>query len=113
MTPANQFVDHIVDLMSSSADIRIRKMFGGHGIFYRDVMIGLIADDTLYLKADDQSRSQFEDRGLPPFSYFRNNKMINLSYYQAPEELLEDREMMREWTKLAIEAALRNRKEQS
>ena len=39
-------------------------MFGGVGIYAGELFFALIADDTLYLKADDQTRSEFERRGL-------------------------------------------------
>lgn len=85
-------------------------MFGGFGVYHRDLMFGLIIDDTLYLKADALSISQFEQRGLPPFEYDRRGKIIKLSYYQAPEEIFEDFEQANVWAKRAYDAALKANK---
>ena len=38
-------------------------MFGGVGIYDRDVFFALIADDTLYFKVDDSTRPEFVARG--------------------------------------------------
>ena len=38
-------------------------------------MFGLVADETLYLKADDANRSDFEERGLQRFVYYK--QLIN------------------------------------
>ncbi|MBN2364867.1 MAG: TfoX family protein [Calditrichaeota bacterium] len=94
--------------MSDAEEIRVRKMFGGYGIFIREAMIGLVSENILYLKADNQSSKKFEERGLRPFTYFRKGRKVKLSYYQAPEETLEDREAMQKWMHLAYEAALRS-----
>ena len=90
--------------------ISVRKMFGGHGIFYERLMIGLVADDMLYLKVDAHSVPRFEKRGLAQFKYSKGDKVVGMSYYLAPEEALDNPSEMREWAKLAYEAALRSRK---
>ena len=86
------------------------KMFGGHGIFHAGLMIGLVADDTLYLKADADSAAEFTDRGLAQFMYPKGGKMVGMSYFLAPEEVLDDPAEMRVWAQFAYEAALRAKK---
>lgn len=102
-----EFAAHIVDLMQSLGPVSARRMFGGHGIFLDGLMFALIADGTLYLKADPQSRDRFLSSGLEPFTYSKKGKPISLSYYQAPAETLEDREQMKEWANLAFGCALK------
>ncbi len=36
-------------------------MFGEFGISLKNLMFGLIADNVLYLKTDDENRQRFED----------------------------------------------------
>lgn len=85
-------------------------MFGGHGVFYNGVMIGLIADDTLYLKADEQTQDEFLKRGLTQFQYQKGNKLVGMSYYLAPEDALDDPTEMKPWAELAYAAAKRSKK---
>lgn len=81
-------------------------MFGGHGIYHDGLMFALVADDTLYLKADDKSKKEFIDKQLTPFEYDKKDKTVKLSYYLAPEEIYEDPEEAYYWARLAFQAAL-------
>jgi DNA transformation protein len=42
-------------------------MFGGYGIYHQDLMFGLVADNTLYLKTDAESAPYFSAVGSLPF----------------------------------------------
>ncbi|HBN14895.1 MAG: transcriptional regulator [Gammaproteobacteria bacterium] len=105
----SDYIEFLKEMFAEFGDIRARKMFGGHGIYHNDLMIGLVADDMLYLKVDAVSVRQFNDRCLTQFMYQKGQKMVGMSYYQAPEEALEDPSEMRHWAALAYEAALRSR----
>lgn len=101
------FADYVVELMQAIGPVSARRMFGGHGLFLDGVMLGLIADNVLYLKVDDETEGEFVDRGLEPFTYHKQGKPFRMSYYQAPDEALEDVEEMRAWANRAYGAALR------
>jgi DNA transformation protein len=101
------FTDHLHEVFSAFGPIATRRMFGGHGVWHQGLMIGLVAGDTLYLKVDEQTREQFEAQGLGPFEYSRQGKMVALSYYRAPEEMLESPAEAVAWARLAYAAALR------
>ncbi len=105
-----EFTDFLHEAFADFGPITVRRMFGGHGVFHDQLMIGLVADNILYLKVDAQSKSLFVERGLEPFTYGKKAKPIAMSYHQAPEEALEDPEVMREWAEHAYAAALRSRR---
>ena len=102
-----EFAAYVVELMQSIGPVRARRMFGGHGIFLDGLMFGLIADSVLYLKADKETEIEFKARGLEAFTYNKKGKEYKMSYYQAPEEALEDGEEMNSWATRAYGAALR------
>lgn len=102
-----EFVNYIVDLMQCIGPVYAKAMFGGHGIYLDGLMFALIEDDTLYLKVDADTKHLFIKLGLPAFSYMRSGKKLNLAYFQAPEETLEDSEAMNHWANKAYSAALR------
>ena len=104
------FVEFLHEAFSEFGPIQPKKMFGGHGIYHEGVMIGLVAGDCLYLKVDADTEPRFVERGLEQFTYAKGNKRVGMSYYQAPEECLEDPSEMVEWARLAFAAALRSRK---
>ncbi len=102
------FVSYVMELLAPFGNVRARRMFGGHGIFRDELMFGIIANETLYLKADDENRADFEARGLERFVYYKKGKPMYLSYYQAPEEALEDSGDMLAWAQKSFAAAVRS-----
>jgi len=51
---------------SDGAPLGTKRMFGGVGICAGELFCALVADDVLYLKADDGNRPDFEAQGLAP-----------------------------------------------
>lgn len=86
-----------------------RKMFGGYGLYHEGLMFALVADDTLYLKADADTVGDYTARGLGPFEYRKGGRIVKMSYFLAPAEILEDRDEAARWARRAYEAALRGR----
>ena len=103
----DEFVSFLVDTLQSIGPVAAKRMFGGHGLFLDSLMFGLVADNSLYLKADADSQDDFEALGLERFTYYKQGKPFSMSYYQAPEEALEDADVMAEWGNKAYGAALR------
>lgn len=81
-------------------------MFGGLGLYEGDLIFGIVANDTLYLKADQQTKATFEQAGMHPFEPFPDKRM-QMSYYGVPADILEDLAELRPWVDLALEAARR------
>lgn len=104
----SDFDTYLHELFAELGPISIRRMFGGAGVFHDGLMIGLVADETLYLKVDATSITQFEAEDLAPFKYEKNGRVINMSYYQAPPEAMDDAAEMLPWATLAYEAAIRS-----
>lgn len=102
-----ELVSYVVDLMQSIGPVYAKSMFGGHGIFLDGLMFGLIADSVLYLKADTETVNEFIDRDLEAFTYNKKGKQLKMRYYQAPDEALEDGEVMSLWANNAYSVALR------
>jgi DNA transformation protein len=103
------FVEHVLELLGQLGAVRSRAMFGGYGIYLGPLMIGLVADGVLYLKADGTSSPWFEAEGCAPFQYTRRGRSepIVMSYYEAPPAALERAELMCLWGQRALEAAQR------
>jgi DNA transformation protein len=107
MAGKSEFVVHLLDLLAGFGPVEARAMFGGYGIYKRDRMFAIVIDDALFFKADGETKGDFEARGSSPFTYQRKTRKVSLSYYQAPEEVLEDPGEMRKWAEKAYAAALR------
>lgn len=109
MKKVNEFVEHLSEVFRLFGPIHARRMFGGYGVYHHELMIGLVADDTLYLKTDAQSAPQFAEAGCVPFEYTKNGVTMKMSYLSAPIEIFDDPEAARTWASRAYEAALRSR----
>ena len=108
MPSDEQFVTEVIDRFCVVDSVSSRKMFGGHGIFHHGLMIALIADNELYLKADKASEHWFKEQGLEAFSYQKaGGKVFKMSYFQVSESFFEDDEETRVWMQRAIDAAQR------
>lgn len=103
----SEFVEFLKDTLSVIGAIGARKMFGGYGLFHDGLMIGLVADDVLYLKADRETQAAFVERGLTAFEYVKNGKPMQMSYYLAPESIYDDPDEAKRWASLAYAAARR------
>jgi DNA transformation protein and related proteins len=101
------FVAFVIDQMALFGQPYARAMFGGFGIYRDDVMFAIVADDRLYFKVDDTTRSEFESRNLSPFAYVARGKTVTLSYFEAPAEVFEAPESMCEWAQRAYQAAVK------
>ena len=52
--------DRITELFSGFAPVAVRRMFSGSGVFADGLMIALVVDGVIYLKADDSLVPLFE-----------------------------------------------------
>lgn len=107
MPNSSSFVVHALDLMEGFGAVEAKRMFGGHGLYTRGVMFGLLDDDELFLKTDEQSRPTFRAAGCRPWIYAGRKGDQETSYFRPPEDAHESPEAMRPWATLALEAALR------
>lgn len=103
----NEFVDYVVELMSTWAPVVVRKMFGGYGLYREGLMFALIADEELFFKTDADNTVQFERAGSRPFVYRSQDRTVQMSYWSAPAASLDSPAVMREWCQSAYAAALR------
>jgi len=98
----------LIELLAPLGPVQIRRMFGGSGVFLDGLMFGLVADDVLYFKADAETSPDYETAGLEPFRYARSDGRVTaMSYWQAPERLLDEPDEMVAWARKALETARR------
>ncbi|HEY0292367.1 MAG TPA: TfoX/Sxy family protein [Hansschlegelia sp.] len=106
-------VERAGELFAAFGPVRCRPMFGGTGVYARDVMFALEVRDVLYLKTDASTQAPFEAEGCGPFSYdTARGKRTIASYWRAPDRLLDDPEELAAWAVRALAVAL-SRKQRS
>ena len=105
MSVTPSFRSFVEDQLESLLPIHTRAMFGGVGIYTEGTFFALMANDVLYLKVDETTRSDYEALGLEPFRPYGPDGM-EMSYREIPADLLEDPDALRPWVEKAVEVAL-------
>ena len=107
MASENEFITFLLEQLKPLGSVEAKSMFGGFGIYRQGLMFGLVSEDTLYLKADEVNRREFDGKGLPRFTYERRGKTLSMSYYQAPPEAMDSAKALCGWAQKAYDAAVR------
>jgi len=106
MAASQGFKEFVRDQLAGFGPVSIRNMFSGAGIYADGVMFAIIADDTLYLKADETSARAFEAEGMGPFTYtLQGRAPVAMPYWEVPPRLLEDPDELAQWARQAHEIA--------
>lgn len=106
MPVSANFLDYALDQLRELGAVRTRRMFGGIGIYSGEVFFALIDDDVLYFKVDDSNRNAYTARGSEPFRPVADDpNAVSLSYYQVPEDVLEDPDELKAWAHKSIAIA--------
>lgn len=104
------FVAYVLEMMRGAGKASSRAMFGAHGVYLDGLIVGIVDDDVLYLKADAESREAFVTQDLPCFRYRgHDGELHETNYFRAPDDALESPPAMREWLRLAVAASLRSK----
>lgn len=96
MPARNPFLEFVEEQFSPLGEISSRAMFGGFCLYCNGIVFALVANNQVFLKADDINRPDFEARSLPAFHPFEDQDVV-MHYYQAPAEIYEDVDAMRQW----------------
>ena len=87
-------------VMDQLAGDRVRRMFGGWGIYRNGEMVAIVYDGRAYIKARTEAdRARFIDFGMSPFR--PNARQTFNSFWEVPPEVLDDAGTLRAWTEHA------------
>jgi DNA transformation protein len=109
MGVSSAYLEALGELFGFVPEFRVKRMFGGAGVFSGELMFALAFEDDLYLRADDESRGELEAIGAEPFTYEARGEVMTLGYWRAPGEIWDDPEAARRWAARSLEAAARKR----
>ena len=100
------FGDFVQELLEGLGPVRVKRMFGGHGVFADAVMFALIDEDTLYLKTDEPLRAELAAEGSVSWVYRgRRGLEETTSYWRLPESALDDPDEAVAWARKALAVA--------
>jgi DNA transformation protein len=108
MVASQGFAEFLREQLAPLGRVTLRRMFGKTGLFCDQVMFAVVAEDTLYFRVDDHNRAEFKEaEASPPLSYEKKGQVIDLSFWRAPERLLDEPDELVIWARSALAAARR------
>ncbi|HTV45275.1 MAG TPA: TfoX/Sxy family protein [Stellaceae bacterium] len=108
MVASDSFAEFLCEELAPLGHVTTRRMFGKTGVFCDGFMLGMVTENTLYFRVDDENRLAFaEAASFPPLNYEKAGQLIDLSFWRAPERLFDEPEELVEWARAALAAARR------
>jgi DNA transformation protein len=108
MVASASFAEFLCEQLAPLGRITLRRMFGKTGVFCDELMLGMVRDDTLYFRVDDDNRAAFKEaESFPPLNYEKKGGTIDLSFWRAPERLFDEPDELVAWGRAALAAARR------
>ncbi len=91
MSTTASTIDYILDQTSAAGAMSARKMFGEYGLYCNDKLVGLICDDTLFIKITPQGKTYVADhyREGSPYQGAKPAMVIDESLIEDSEWLCE------------------------
>jgi DNA transformation protein len=108
MVASDSFAEFLREQLAPLGRVAMRRMFGKTGVFCDRLMFAMVTDDTLYFRVDDHNRAVFKEaESSPPLNYEKQGRTIDLSFWRAPERLLDEPDELVAWAQAALAAARR------
>src|SRR5580692_12674026 len=108
MVTSDSFAQFLREQLAPLGRVTMRRMFGKTGVFCDGLMFGMVTGDTLYFRVDDHNRAAFKEAlSFPPLNYKKKGRTIDLSFWRAPERLLDEPEELVTWARAALAEARR------
>lgn len=89
----------LMEKLNGLEGITSKKMFGGYGIFCDKKMFAMIsAKEQIFLKINATNQADYEAKG--------SQRHSRMPYFEVPDDVLENRDLLIEWAGKSIEIAL-------
>lgn len=101
----DSFKEYVLDQLSLLPAVRARAMFGAHGLYCEGKFFAILDEGRLFFKTDASSAAEYTARGMAPFSYEHDGRVITFQYHEVPPEILEQPQELAVWARRAIALA--------
>jgi DNA transformation protein len=93
------FLEFVKEQLAPLGAIRVRRMFGGHGVYLGDAFFAIVHKGRLYFRTDPADRVHYQARGSREFMPSKTQKLG--TYWEVPADVLDDPELMVQWARRA------------
>lgn len=106
------FKAFVLDQLSTLPEVRARAMFGAHGLYQAGRFFAILDEGRLFFKTDAASQADYVARGMPPFTFESDGRVMTMQYHEVPPDILESPQELVAWARQAIEIDARTKKPQ-
>ena len=108
MVASETYAEFLREQLAPLGHVAMRRMFGKTGVFCDGVMLGMVTENTLYFRVDEENREIFrEAEAFPPLNYAKKGETIDLAFWRVPERLMDEPDELVVWSRAALGAARR------
>ncbi len=106
MAVSDSFLTFVLEQLDAIREVSHKRMFGGVGLYSGEWFFGVIDNDTLFFKVDDETRPKYKKKKMTAFAPMPGAAAME-GYYQVPPSVLEDADEMTRWAAEAIGVSTR------
>ena len=108
MVASESYAEVLREQLAPLGRVTLRRMFGKSGVFCDGVMLGMVTENTLYFRVDDQNRTTLKEaESFPPLNYRKKGSTIDLAFWRVPDRLFDEPDEFIVWARAALGAARR------
>ncbi|MEM9140547.1 MAG: TfoX/Sxy family protein [Pseudomonadota bacterium] len=95
---------YLVDLFSGLGPVRIRRMFGGAGLYLDDACFALVlSGDEILMRGDAEVGPRYEEEGSTQWIYDGGARgAVAMPYWRLPDSAMDDPEEAVTWARLSL-----------
>lgn len=91
MVASSEYAEFLHEQLAPLGHITMRRMFGKTGVFCDGTMLGMVTENILYFRVDDENRKACaEARTWPPLNYAKGGRLIDLAFWRVPDRLFDE-----------------------
>jgi len=107
MAASTDYLDFILDQLSSWKTIHSKRMFGVIGLYVDGYMFGIVAKEVVFFKVDDSNIANYRAADSQALKLFKNNSVM-ASFYEIPIAVLEDVDQFTVWAEASLNIQKKN-----
>ena len=102
------FGEWVHEHLAGLGPVTIKRMFGGAAVYVDGLIIALLDDGVVWLKADEQNEPALREAGSRQFTYpMKDGRMMAMAYWSLPDPAVDDPDEAVRWARLSLDAAFR------
>ncbi len=107
MALSAEYREYLQDLFAQVGPIRVKRMFGGAGIYLDDACFAIVlGGEDIMMRGDKEIGPKFEAEGSTQWVYENERRgPVAMPYWRLPDSAQDDPEEAAEWARLSLDPA--------